>query len=289
MLGAPVVAADTQPAGFSPGVAARVRLGDGRRAFVKAVGPEPNAASPGLHRQEWRVVSALPPLPCVPRFLGGLDEGEEGWVALAFEDVDGRHPAEPWREDELERVCEAARLLAEGLTPSPLDLAPAGPMLAQSLSSWHLLRDDPPAALDDWSRRHARALAEIEEPVAEAVGGETLVHLDIRADNILLSGGVAYVVDWPHAHVGAAWLDAVAFAPSVAMQGGPEPEAVLRRWPCGADADPDAVTAAVACIAGLFTHRSLLPPAPGLPALRAFQAAQGTVARRWLAERTRLR
>ncbi|MYW06486.1 aminoglycoside phosphotransferase family protein, partial [Streptomyces sp. SID3343] len=41
-LGAPVVRAVTQVGGFSPGVATRVELADGRRAFVKAVGPEPN-------------------------------------------------------------------------------------------------------------------------------------------------------------------------------------------------------------------------------------------------------
>ena len=45
-LGARVAGAVTQVGGFSPGVAARLRLVDGRRAFVKAVGPEPNPASP---------------------------------------------------------------------------------------------------------------------------------------------------------------------------------------------------------------------------------------------------
>ncbi|HET9559643.1 MAG TPA: aminoglycoside phosphotransferase family protein, partial [Actinomycetota bacterium] len=38
-LGGRVAEAVTQPAGFSPGIAARLRLDDGRRAFVKAVGP----------------------------------------------------------------------------------------------------------------------------------------------------------------------------------------------------------------------------------------------------------
>jgi hypothetical protein len=48
------------------------------------------------------------------------------------------------------------------------------------------------------------------------------------------------------------------------------------------------VNCALASLAGYFTRHSLLPPPPGLPTLRAFQAAQGTVARRWLAQRTRL-
>jgi hypothetical protein len=68
------------------------------------------------------------------------------------------------------------------------------------------------------------------------------------------------------------------------MQGGPEPEELLQ---CsGIRTDPDALTSIVAAIAGYFTHRALLPPPPGLPTLRAFQDAQGIVARRWLATRT---
>jgi hypothetical protein len=51
-------------------------------------------------------------------------------------------------------------------------------------------------------------------------------------------------------------------------------------------ADPDTVDAVIAALAGYFTQRSHLPPPPGLPTLRAFQAAQGEIARRWLARRT---
>jgi hypothetical protein len=36
-LGGRVLEAVTQPGGFSPGAAARLRLADGRRVFVKAV------------------------------------------------------------------------------------------------------------------------------------------------------------------------------------------------------------------------------------------------------------
>jgi hypothetical protein len=72
----------------------------------------------------------------------------------------------------------------------------------------------------------------------------------------------------------------------VTMQGGPPPEEVIARHPACPLADPDAITAAVAALAGYFTHRALQPPPPGLPTLRAFQEAQGAVAREWLAQRT---
>src|SRR5438105_15321277 len=45
---------------FSPGVAARLRLADGRGLFVEAVGPTLNAESPAIRRREARIVSALP-------------------------------------------------------------------------------------------------------------------------------------------------------------------------------------------------------------------------------------
>lgn len=281
LLGAPVAVAETQPHGFSPGVAARVTLRDRRRAFVKVVGPEPNPTSPEYHRREARIVRSLPATAPVPSFLGDVEV--EGWVALAFEEVDGKHPAEPWREDELARVFDAAHQLVAALTPSPVDAPNARETLTE-LNSWHLARAGAPAELDTWSSRHLDSLVELEQGV-ESVEGDTLIHLDLRADNILLGEDRVWFVDWPHAVLGPPWIDAVAFAPSVAMQGGPPPEQLLASWPSADTADPETVDAVIASVAGFVTYGALLPPPPGLPTLRAFQAAQGEIARAWLAER----
>jgi len=62
VCGAAVVQARTQPGGFSPGLAARVRCANGARYFVKAVSAHANPDTPGLHRQEARVLAALEPL-----------------------------------------------------------------------------------------------------------------------------------------------------------------------------------------------------------------------------------
>ena len=78
----------------------------------------------------------------------------------------------------------------------------------------------------------------------------------------------------------------VLFAPPVALAGGPEPEELLRRTSVGRAADPDRVTAQVVALAGYFQHRRRQPPPAGIPTVRAFQAAQGDVTLRWLAERT---
>jgi hypothetical protein len=118
--GSRVASATSQVSGFSPGVAARVRLADGRGVFIKAIGPEPNPDSPEFHRREGSIVAALPPHVPVPRLLWSFDEGEGGWIVLVFEEVHGRHPSEPWRDHELQRVLDGLADLFDKLTPSPL-------------------------------------------------------------------------------------------------------------------------------------------------------------------------
>ena len=284
-----MVAAVTQPGGFSPGVAARLTAADGRRVFVKAVCATPNKDAPRFHRREARIAAALPASAPAPRLLWSLDEGGDGWVVLAFEDVEGRHPATPWLPHELDRVLDALQALAESLTPSPVPEDLAGTMtewLARNGRGWQRLLAEPLPGRDDWSVRHADALARLEVQAPDAARGDTLLHFDTRADNLLLTPDQVYVVDWPHARLGQAWVDLVFFAPSVAMQGGPDPEHLLLRHAAGRTADPAAVSAVIAAVAGFFTYQSLLPPPPGIPTVRQFQAAQGEVARRWLAERT---
>ncbi len=290
-LRSPVISAASQSAGFSPGVAARLQTEDGRRVFLKAAGPEPNPLTPEAHRREARITAALPGEVPVPRLLWSHDEGEGGWVVLVFEDVEGRNPAVPWRANELSRTLDALATLSELLTPSPLPWE----ALAGTASHWEVvagrhwwrMREGRPARLDAWSSRHLGELADLEAGAPSAVAGDTLLHLDLRADNLLLTPeGRVLVVDWPHARVGASWVDVVFFAPCVAMQGGPPPEELLARHPQARSAAPEAVTAVVAAVAGFFTGEGLQPAPPGLPTLRAFQAAQGEVARSWLARRT---
>src|SRR5687767_6885458 len=85
VLGSPVVAAESQSGGFSPGVAARVACADGTRAFVKAVSSEVNPDSPDMHRAEARITALLPPSLGSPTLIGSYDD--ETWVALLLEEV----------------------------------------------------------------------------------------------------------------------------------------------------------------------------------------------------------
>ena len=265
---------------------------NGRRVFTKAVGPGLNPVTPTMHRKEINVVASIPPDAPVPRLLWSYDEGKGGWVILIFEHAAGLHPAQPWRNRELHRVVAAMERLSTTLTPSPLGDSIAGTasgLFATEICGWRKMLGARPSrldCLDKWSQRHIETLAAIEETAARVVAGNTLLHMDIRADNILLTPERVWFVDWAHACNGPSWLDVVAFAPSVTMQGGPLPEEVISKHSaCGA-AESDAITAAVVAIAGYFTRKALLSPPPGLPTIRAFQSAQGLVAREWAMQRT---
>jgi aminoglycoside phosphotransferase (APT) family kinase protein len=279
-LGSPVARAVTRPGGFSPGVAARLELEDGRHVFVKAVGPEPNPDSPEFHRREAQVAAVLPPETPAPRFLFSYDE--DGWVALVFEHVDGREPELPWREDELERVLVAVTDLAEALTPPPLEAEPAAEAVGELLQGWRILAAEGAAEIDPWAAERLDELAVLEARWAEASAGSTLLHGDVRADNILLAPDRVVFVDWPHVCVGAAWLDLLLFVPSVAMQGGPPPWEVFEAHPLGREAPPERVLPVVTALAGFFVQRAALPSPPGLPTLREFQRAQGVETLAWL-------
>ncbi len=283
-LGARVVEATTQPKGFSPGLAARLRLEDGRRVFLKAVSESANPDTHEIHRREARILAALPRVVPAPRLLWTYDQG--GWVALCLEDVDGRHPFEPWTENDMALVIATLKKMAFDLTPSPVAVDETAADAFQSgINGWQiaLLRGED--RLDRWSMRNLQKLSELEAQAPDAAAGDTLLHFDVRADNLLIVGDRVYVLDWPWARTGIWWIDLVAMAPSVAMQGGPQPEAFLRRLDMGG-VSKHAIDAVVCSLAGYFMVRGLEPPPPGLPTVRAFQAAQGEVAVAWLRERT---
>ena len=129
-------------------------------------------------------------------------------------------------------------------------------------------------------------LVEEREPRPHAAAGRSLLHCDLRADNLLIrSDGTVVVVDWPFAAVGAPWVDVLFMLPSVALDGGPFPDAVIDVLDPFAAVAEDAVNRVLAAITGFFVYRGTLPDPPGLPTVRAFQRAQGAVATHWLLRR----
>jgi hypothetical protein len=286
IVGARVVAARNIVGGFSPGPAARCDLDDGRVVFVKAAGTELNPMSPTMHRREAEVLAALPEEIPAPRLIGVSDDGD--WVALVIEWVDATMPTAPLTAIECDRMLRLVERLAhqsEGLAVDALlPVATAHPDVG---GHWRRLADEPLEGLDAWASANLSELARLESGYAAAVEGDCVVHMDLRSDNVLFGATPAddVVVDWPGACRGAGWVDLVGLLPSLHLDGGPEPHDVFASTSVGETADGGAVDVFLAVVAGYFTRMSLLPPPPGLPTVREFQAVQGTVARDWLRAR----
>ena len=145
----------------------------------------------------------------------------------------------------------------------------------------------PPADLHPWAAAHLEALAGIERDWVPDSRGATLVHGDLRADNVLMTDGGAVLVDWAFAGCGAPWLDLAALVPQLILAGHTPSDAEqwLARLPDWQDAPPLAVTSyAVAC-AGYWTRSSQLPAPADAPHLRGYQARAGRAAVEWAAWR----
>src|SRR5579864_5452148 len=160
-LGSRVVDAATQPTGFSPGLAARILLADGRRVFLKAVSEAANPDTPDIHRREARILAALPETAPVARLLWSYDG--QGWVALCLEDVDGRHPHEPWTDHDLDLVIASVERMSLALTPSPVEVEDTVPaFFGRTVNGWRIALERGETRLDAWAFRNLDRLADLE-------------------------------------------------------------------------------------------------------------------------------
>lgn len=283
VLGGSVVDAVSQSGGFSPGSADRVRTNAGRRAFVKAVSPDQNPESPDLLRREADHLVAIGASPRVPDLLGRYDDGY--WIAVIMAEVDGECPPVPWRSDHVDQAMQTLAALADDLTPSPIpDLSPAADGLASLFAGWRHLRDSPEPGVDPWVQEHLAELDELATRTLPRLTGDTVVHCDIRADNLLLDAdGSMVVVDWPWALAGPAWLDRFLLMINIDLYGGHDVEQLVSAYL--GEVEPELITGALAGLCAFFTDAARQPPVPGLPTLRAFQQAQADSTTAWLRRR----
>lgn len=283
LVGAPAVAAHNCPGGFSPGLASRLRLADGRRAFVKATDAAAWPHHAPTYRDEARTSASLPPTITAPRLLGMIDEGR--WIVLAFEDIDGAEPIQPWRGADLSRVLDAVHQLASAGTPAPVALPRDHPRLggwAEIAADRSLL-----ATLRQrfaWAADNIGHLMRLDEAGREAARGESLVHFDLYPHNILLTPDRVVFVDWPHARLGAPVVDLVSVLSSVA-EAGLDPELILAGHPVGAEVAPTTIDAIAAAQAGFCLGGGLRPAPPGAEAVIEAKLRLGGATVAWLRRR----
>ena len=284
LVGGRVARADNCAGGFSAGFASRLALFDGRRVFVKAMHAAAWPFEAKLYRAEAAVATALPATVPAPRLLGTCDDGQ--WVMLAFEDVEGDQPRQPWDRETLDRVAAAIVQFARAVTPSPVPVADDHPRLG----GWDAIAGDP-TLLDRlsthsaWAATHLPTLIALESEGLVAARGESLVHFDLYPHNILLTPERVMFIDWPHARLGAPVIDLVMLLSSVAADG-VNPEPLLDAAAGERTADTTAITAILAANAGLLIAGGVAPMPPGLEAIATAKLRLGLGAVNWLQQRS---
>ena len=237
-------------------------LADGTTAFAKSAWLEPSVTWMRQEREVYDVLSG----PFMPRLLAWEDGARP---LLVLEDLtEGAHFPPPWRPGDVEAVlatlAELGSLRAPGL-----------PLFPDSWPQWTAVAEDPAPFLSlgiataEWLEAALPELLAAERAVA--FSGDGVLHGDVRSDNLCLRGGRAVLVDWNHAVVGNPAFDVAAWLPSLALEGGPQPD----------DVAAAAVAQFAVAIAGFFAARAGLQPHEGAPLVRGFQLAQLQVALPW--------
>lgn len=247
--------------GYSQNEHWSVVFAGGSRAFLKEGHIDP---SPGWVRDERRVYDAVQG-PFMPAFLG-FEDGEH--PLLVLEDlVPGCRWPPPWHDGDVEAVraglAEVAAAEVRGAIPRLVDAPWPG---------WSEVAADPEPFLSlglvsgEWLERALPVLLEATEPAV--LDGDSLMHCDVRSDNLCLRDGRAVFVDWNHARIGNPALDVAFWLPSLRLENGSPPESF-------------GVDDCAAVVAGFFAAGAGLSPPPGAPGVRAFQRAQLEVALPW--------
>jgi hypothetical protein len=240
---------------------------DGTTAFAKVAAFDYTADWLRLERRHY---DALAGSPFLPAMLGWDDDATQ--PALVIEDLSAATWPPPWTPSSIDAVRSALEDIAR--TPPPDEIPQLFGEMFDITEGWEPLAANPERVFRlgvfdaAWFDRFAPMLT---ASAAEArLDGSTLLHGDVRSDNLCLRGDRAVLVDWNWACRGAADLDLVAWLPSLAHEGGPEPWTIAPGH-----------GALASLLAGFFLEHASRPPIPQAPHVRQLQLDQGIVSLRW--------
>lgn len=280
-LGTTVVSAVSQTSGFTPGFASALTGADGTRHFVKAASVTAQRAFAAAYGEEARMLAALPadvPAPRL-RWTHGVDE-PAAWVALGIEHVEARAPHRPWTDADLATSLDMLGSVAAALTPPPEGLGLS--TFVEEFAAWPAYWD---YARSTFVLPHGDEAAALAARYAEVVDGDTVLHTDVRDDNILVrADGTALLCDWNWPVIGAPWIDPLLLL--VGPRGdGLDVDAVLASHPAFAGVAAEAVDIVLALVIGYFLKACDDPVPPTSPHIRDHQRWQADVLWDWLCER----
>jgi hypothetical protein len=203
----PITAGQAATDGQNSPLAAVIDTPDGK-VFVKGL----PSGHPRVITQEREAAAAPLVARISPALLWHFDEA--GWNVLGFEHIPGRaadyRPGSP----DLDLIVDLMEALSRIQVP-----AGTGP-LKRAEDRWKTYTDDPADAL--------------------TLAGPSLAHTDWMPDNVLISRGRAWLVDWAWPTLAAAWIDPASWLLRIMARGHTpaEAEAHAARLPAYATADP---------------------------------------------------
>jgi Phosphotransferase enzyme family len=232
---------------------------DGTRAFLKLARIDP---SPQWLRDEAAILTTVHG-ESAPRFIA-FEDGSE--PLLVLEDLMPARWPPPWREGDVEAVLAALAEVAAERADVPA-------LADDDLNGWRAIEADPEPFLSTelrdagWLERMLPALVAATD--AAPLAGDSLLHCDVRSDNLCLKDGHVVLVDWNHARIGNPRFDIAFWLPSLVLERGPKPQRF-------------GVDDLAPVVAGFFAARAGLPRPAGAPRVREFQRAQAAVALDWV-------
>ncbi len=286
--GAAVSAAESTGTGFTPGFASGLTMADGRRLFVKAASSAYDAvygwSLSDAYREEVRKRALLPRGIGAPAMLWhhDIDVDAERWVLVAFEYIDAAPPRRPWRAVQLRSVVDKLADVAPALAEAPvgLSLESADEHL---MSNFDARMESLRAAPHD--RQWLHQIERLCRAHADRLAGGSVVHMDLRDDNVLIdNAGDVWFVDWNWPVAGAAWIDLVCLLLS-ARGDGHDVEALLAQHRLTREVDPLSVDTLLAVLWSFWADGMRKPVPSGSPHLRDHQEWYADVTREWLHER----
>ncbi len=261
----PVAWGPVTTSGYTPARRWIVTLSDGSTAFVKVATDEQTAS---WLRDEHLAYSVLRGAPFMPSYVGWYDDGVA--PVLALEDLSNANWPPPWTRGAIDSVLLGLDELHR--TPPYEDLPRADDDHLGLRDGWADVPTEPFLGLglcsQAWLERHLKTLDAAAR--SAPLGGDALLHFDIRSDNVCLRDGRAVFVDWNWATVGNPNLDVASWLPGLRSEGGPPPEDLL--------AGNGELAAA---IAGFLCSHAARPPIPTAPGVRRVQLEHARTALPW--------
>lgn len=300
MLGAGVARAMRVWGGYGPTPTYRLRLTDGRRAFFKGTYQASNEFMHDALDREERIYLEIGDAirPWAPELLGivRLDD----WHILLLEDL-GPKSAPPWTPGLTRHVAQAFA----GFHRANLGQSWPEWLLASRTSVGQLTWERVALASDDmrliaafareqrqaahvWLKAAQPLLEQLLAPCAALPGPATLVHHDLRSDNLRFVQGRLRMFDWPSSSVERHEWDLVGLAQSITVDGGVLPEQTIAWYSEHMGTDTTALDAVISWYLAFFAHAAYLDDLPGLPRLRRFQRQQLRIMLCWAARRFNL-